>query len=106
MKKIFQVFDTLLALRATYNGLLLGTGANKVVFNPLPWDVRTVIFNKPDTGDLVAGENTQQIDLQTSVEDEGEGRFRVPSKFTAALGKNSTNEFMNLGLTIIVYILL
>jgi len=81
------VFTELLALRSSYNQLILGTGTtDKAIFNTLPWDVRTVVFMKPDSGNPSTGTNIQQVDLQTtSIEDQGEGRYRVPSTFAAAL---------------------
>ncbi|CAG7731916.1 unnamed protein product [Allacma fusca] len=76
------------AIRKKYNDLILGNGTTaRAIFNPLPWEVKTVIFNKLDSGTQPAGPNIQEVDLKSAigVENGGEGQFRVPNQFSAAL---------------------
>jgi hypothetical protein len=82
-----NVFTNMMGLRTEYNTLLVGTGTTKVGYNPLSWDLRTVIFNNPDAGTgLPVGANVQAVTLETTAfEEQVEGRYRVPNKFTAAL---------------------
>jgi alpha-mannosidase len=86
-----QVFSTLMAIRNSYHALLLGpsSGTTKVVFNPLPWEVTTVIFNKPESSPSPlppTEENVQLVTLSSEeFEDQIEGRYRVPNTFSAAL---------------------
>jgi len=81
-----NIFIKLLPLKLKYHGLILGTGTTQYGYNPLSWDLKTVIFNKPDSGTGLSGPNTQVVTLDTAEFDESpEGRYRIPSNFTAAL---------------------
>lgn len=81
-----EIFVEMMALRKKYHDLLLGTGTFRVLYNPLPWNVRTVIFTRPDSGPIPSGSNIQSIQLEsTEFEDQVEGRYRVPNSFAAAL---------------------
>jgi hypothetical protein len=82
-----QLFQSLMTLRAQYYRRLLGEGTTRTaVFNPLPWGTSTVVFMKPDEAAPPSGSNIQSVVLDSDAfEDEIEGRFRIPSKFSAAL---------------------
>ena len=86
--KLYEnVFVNMMKLRSDYHTLLLGTGTTKIGYNPLSWDLKTVIFNKSDTDTgLPVGGNVQEVTLaDAEFEESIEGRYRVPNKFTAAL---------------------
>jgi hypothetical protein len=85
--KIYEdLFEKLMEIRTRYNGAILGNGANKAVFNCLPWETKTVIFMKPDAGNPPEGDNVQAVTLSSDeFENQGQGMFRVPNTFSAAL---------------------
>lgn len=83
-----EVFSSLKILRDAYHVRILGGGTTtKAIYNPLTWPVHTVIFMKPDNDqDLPVGEFIQTVNLHSDpFENQGEGRFRVPNTFAAAL---------------------
>ncbi|OXA64483.1 alpha-mannosidase 2C1 isoform X2 [Folsomia candida] len=82
-----RVMTTLTDIRTRYNGLLIGTGTNRAIYNCLPWDVKGVVFMKPTAPEQPpTGPNVQTVQLETTpFEREEEGRYRVPSTFSAAI---------------------
>jgi hypothetical protein len=84
-----DLFEVLRTLRKEYNIHLLKTGTGKkAIYSSLPWERTTVVFIRPDTDAPPTGANTQQVTLSSETfENQGEGRFRVPAAFTAALVK-------------------
>lgn len=81
-----DVYNSLTALRKTYHDRILGTGAVRAIYNPLPWEVKTVVFIKPDSGAPPSGPNIQAVELDSATfDDSTEGRLRVPNSFAAAL---------------------
>lgn len=81
-----EVYNQLTALRKTYHERILGTGSARAIYNPLPWEVKMVVFMKPDSGAPPSGQNIQQVELDSAAfEDATEGRLRVPNSFAAAL---------------------
>jgi hypothetical protein len=83
-----NVLTNLFKFRGEYNGYILDpVGAqNKAILSTLPWDTKMVVFMKPDAGGVPEGQNIQAVTLDsTPFENDGEGRFRVPSTFAAAL---------------------
>jgi len=86
--KLYEdIFTKIMALRVTYHGHLLGPGTNQVCYNPLEWNFKTVVFNKPDSGTgIPGGPNVQEVRMDPNeFEDSIEGRYRIPSNFKAAL---------------------
>jgi len=97
--KLYEnIFTNIMGLRLKYHALLLGSGTtNKVLYNPLSWDVKTVIFNKPDSGAALSGTNIQEVKLQDEEFEESiEGRYRVPNSFSAALVQMTASGYTNL----------
>jgi len=82
-----NIFVRIMPLRNAYHGYLLGPGNERICYNPLSWQVKSVIFNKPDSGaGIPPGPNVQQVELATEdFEESIEGRYRIPSNFNAAL---------------------
>lgn len=86
--KIYErVITSLVTLRSTYQTRILGgSGSGRALFNPLPWEAKQVTFINPDDSAPPTGANVQEVELSTEeFEESGPGRFRVPSKFSAAL---------------------
>lgn len=87
--KLYEdIFRKIMALRNAYHTHNLGTStAAHIVYNPLSWDVKTVIFNAAGPeGGIPPGPNVQSV-IMDSVEfdDSIEGRYQIPSSFNAAL---------------------
>lgn len=82
-----KLFTSLMELRSQYNARIVGlAGNNRAVYNCLPWQTKSVIFMKPPVAPVV-GPNVQEVILDPTeeFENQGEGRFRVPNTFYAAL---------------------
>jgi len=92
-----NLFEKLRTLRTAYHKYLLGTGTGKqAIYNPLPWETSTVVFMKPDGSAPPTGPNIQPVTLSSTIDDAGEGRFRIPEAFSAALvklGPSGYSEF-------------
>ncbi|CAL8128846.1 unnamed protein product [Orchesella dallaii] len=81
-----DVITSLNALRTAYHTRIIATGTARALYNPLPWEVKTVVFMRPDTLAPPTGANIQTVTLDaTAFEDQTQGRFRVPNTFSAAL---------------------
>jgi hypothetical protein len=81
------VFASLKILRDAYNARILGTTNNStVIYNPLPWAVKSVVFMKPDELTPPMGQFIQNVTLSSAeFENQGQGLYRVPNTFSAAL---------------------
>jgi len=91
-----RVFESLSTLRASYFQRILGnnSGSFRVLHNILPWEVNAVVFMKPDSLPPPSGSNVQAVTLRPEpFENEGEGRYRIPHEFSAALLKLSPSGF-------------